>query len=111
MPFPEFDPVLISIGPFPIRWYALAYVAGIVLGWWYASKLIKTERLWAPARPPLTPNQLDDLVLWIVLGIILGGRLGYALFYDPAMYGQLFTGQSWAERLELFQLWTGAGRS
>lgn len=107
MPFPEFDPVLISIGPFPIRWYALAYVAGIVLGWWYASKLIKTERLWAPARPPLTPNQLDDLVLWIVLGIILGGRLGYALFYDPAMYGQLFTGQSWAERLELFQLWTG----
>ena len=80
MPFPEFDPVLISIGPFPIRWYALAYVAGIVLGWWYASKLIKTERLWAPARPPLTPTQLDDLVLWIVLGIILGGRLGYALF-------------------------------
>ena len=107
MPFPEFDPVLISIGPFPIRWHALAYVAGIVLGWWYASKLIKTERLWAPARPPLTPNQLDDLVLWIVLGIILGGRLGYALFYDPAMYGQLFTGDSWAERLELFQLWTG----
>ena len=107
MPFPEFDPVLIHLGPLPIRWYALAYVAGIVLGWWYASKLIKTERLWAPARPPLTPNQLDDLVLWIVLGIILGGRLGYALFYDPAMYGQLFTGDSWAERLELFQLWTG----
>ena len=79
MPFPEFDPVLIHLGPLPIRWYALAYVAGIVLGWWYASKLIKTERLWAPARPPLTPNQLDDLVLWIVLGIILGGRLGYVL--------------------------------
>lgn len=106
MPFPEFDPVLIHLGPLPIRWYALAYVAGIVLGWWYATRLVKTDRLWG-GRPPMTPAQLDDLVLWIVLGIILGGRLGYALFYKPVMYVHLFTGQSWAERLELFQLWTG----
>ena len=54
MPFPEFDPVLIHLGPLPIRWYALAYVAGIVLGWWYASRLAKTERLWAPGKPPVT---------------------------------------------------------
>lgn len=106
MPFPEFDPVLIHLGPLPIRWYALAYVAGIVLGWWYATRLVKTSRLWG-GRSPVTPTQLDDLVLWIVLGIILGGRLGYALFYKPVMYAQLFTGQTWDERFELFQLWTG----
>jgi len=107
VPFPEFDPVLIHLGPLPIRWYALAYVAGIVLGWWYASRLAKTERLWSPGKPPVTGPQLDDLVLWITLGVILGGRFGYALFYKPAMFAQIFTGDSWGERLELLQLWTG----
>ncbi|MDB5422364.1 MAG: prolipoprotein diacylglyceryl transferase [Brevundimonas sp.] len=107
MIFPEFDPVLIHLGPLPIRWYALAYVAGIVLGWWYSGVLIKRPALWAPRKPPISTVQLDDLILWITLGIILGGRFGYALFYKPAMYLQLFTGQSWGERLELFQLWTG----
>jgi len=107
VPFPEFDPVLIHLGPLPIRWYALAYVAGIVLGWWYASRLAKTERLWSGGKPPVTGPQLDDLVLWITLGVILGGRFGYALFYKPAMFAQLFTGDSWGERLELLQLWTG----
>jgi len=105
--FPEFDPVLIHLGPLPIRWYALAYVAGIVLGWWYAGILLKKASLWAPRRPPLSTVQLDDLILWITLGIILGGRLGYALFYKPEMYLHLFTGHGWGERLELFQLWTG----
>ena len=94
LPFPRIDPNLLEIGPFAIRWYALAYVAGIVLGWWYAARLIKTERLWAPGKPPISTTQLDDLVLWIVLGIILGGRLGYALFYKPVMYAQLFTGDT-----------------
>ena len=107
MPFPEFDPVLISIGPLPLRWYALAYVAGIVGGWWYAGRLARREALWSPARPPVTAPQLDDLVLWITLGIILGGRFGYALFYKPVMFAQIFTGDSLGERLELFQLWTG----
>ena len=107
MVFPEFDPVLFSIGPLPIRWYALAYVAGIVCGWWYATRLVKTERVWAPGKPPINGVQLDDLALWITLGIILGGRLGYALFYKPVMFAQLFTGQTWGERLELFQMWTG----
>jgi len=107
LPFPEFDPVWFSIGPLPIRWYALAYVSGIVLGWWYAGRLARREALWAPRRSPVTTLQLDDLVLWITLGIILGGRFGYALFYKPVMFAHLFTGQNWAERLELFQLWTG----
>ena len=107
MEFPNFDPVWFSIGPIPIRWYALAYVAGIVLGWWYAARLVKRESVWAPAKPPVTGPQLDDRVLWITLGIILGGRFGYALFYKPGLYGQVFTGDSIGERLELFQIWTG----
>jgi len=105
--FPEFNPVWFSIGPLDIRWYALAYVAGIVLGWWYASRLAKANALWAPARPPVNSQQLDDLVLWITLGIILGGRLGYALFYRPELYGQILTGADWGERLALFRLWDG----
>lgn len=107
MPFPEFDPVLISIGPLDIRWYALAYVAGIVLGWWYANRLARADHLWSPGKPPATTVQVDDLVLWITLGIILGGRFGYALFYQPHLYGDLFTGADWGERLALFRLWDG----
>jgi len=102
--FPEFNPVWFSIGPLDIRWYALAYVAGIVLGWWYAARIIKTDRLWAPGKAPITTQQLDDLVLWVTLGIILGGRLGYALFYQPHLYGQLFAGP---DNLALFRLWDG----
>jgi len=105
--FPEFDPVLFSIGPLDIRWYALAYVAGIVLGWWYAARLVKANAVWQPGKPPVTTVQLDDLILWITLGIILGGRFGYALFYQPSLYGRLFSGADWGERLALFRLWDG----
>ena len=107
MQFPEFDPVLFSIGPLDIRWYALAYVAGIVLGWWYANRLARDNAVWQPGKPPVTTVQLDDLVLWITLGIILGGRFGYALFYKPSLYAGLFTGSDWGERLALFRLWDG----
>src|SRR6202049_2348575 len=79
--FPVFDPIAISIGPFAIRWYALAYICGIVLGWVYARSLIRNERLWGgPA--PITLPQMDDFILWVTLGIILGGRTGYVLFYN-----------------------------
>lgn len=104
MPFPDFDPVLISIGPLDLRWYALAYVAGIVLGWWYANRLAKNAAVWAPGQPPATTTQVDDLVLYITLGIILGGRFGYALFYQPHLYGQLFSGP---DNFALFRLWDG----
>ncbi|MFN3559637.1 MAG: prolipoprotein diacylglyceryl transferase [Brevundimonas sp.] len=104
MQFPEFNPVWFSVGPLDIRWYALAYVAGIVLGWWYAARIIKTERLWAPGKAPINTQQLDDLVLWVTLGIILGGRLGFALFYQPHLYGQLFGGP---DNFALFRLWDG----
>jgi phosphatidylglycerol:prolipoprotein diacylglycerol transferase len=85
--FPAFDPVAISIGPLAIRWYALAYIVGIVFGWIYARSLLKSEKLWGgPA--PITLVQIDDFILWVTLGIILGGRTGYVLFYNPAFFIQ-----------------------
>lgn len=83
--FPAIDPVAISIGPLAIRWYALAYISGIVIGWIYARALIRSEKLWGgPA--PIAPVQLDDFILWVTIGIILGGRTGYVLFYNPAVF-------------------------
>ena len=83
--FPAIDPVAISIGPLAIRWYALAYISGIVIGWIYARGLIRSEKLWGgPA--PIAPVQLDDFILWVTLGIILGGRTGYVLFYNLPLF-------------------------
>lgn len=78
--FPALDPIAIQIGPLAIRWYALAYIAGIVLGWRYALRLA--------AQPPvfIDRTQIDDFVVWVTLGVILGGRLGYVLFYKPGYY-------------------------
>jgi len=85
--FPAIDPVAISIGPLAIRWYALAYISGIVIGWIYARTLIRSEKLWGgPA--PIAPLQLDDFILWVTIGIIVGGRTGYVLFYNPAVFIQ-----------------------
>ncbi|GAA0867548.1 prolipoprotein diacylglyceryl transferase [Brevundimonas basaltis] len=110
MQFPDIDPVWFQIGPFfglgplEIRWYALAYVAGIVLGWWYANRLARNNAIWQPRKAPVTTLQIDDLVLWITLGIILGGRFGYALFYKPSLYAQLVGGP---DNMALFRLWDG----
>ena len=96
--FPVFDPIAISIGPFAIRWYALAYIGGIVLGWIYARSLIKNEKLWGgPA--PISLVQMDDFILWVTLGIILGGRTGYVLFYNLPFFIQ--------HPAEIFELWKG----
>jgi phosphatidylglycerol:prolipoprotein diacylglycerol transferase len=78
--FPQFDPVILQIGPFGIRWYALAYIAGLVLGWRLARHLVRL----APAVA--TPIQVDDFLTWATLGVVLGGRLGYVLFYQPKFY-------------------------
>jgi phosphatidylglycerol:prolipoprotein diacylglycerol transferase len=81
LPFPAIDPILVSFGPFAIRWYALAYVVGILLGWFYARVLIRSSRLWG-GEAPLTVTDFDDFILWVTLGIILGGRIGYVFFYN-----------------------------
>jgi phosphatidylglycerol:prolipoprotein diacylglycerol transferase len=98
LPFPDIDPVLVSIGPFAIRWYALSYIAGILLGWAYVRHLIRKTRLWS-GQPPLTLTDYDDFVVWVTFGIILGGRIGYVLFYNPAHFA--------AHPAEIFQVWTG----
>ncbi|QWG22631.1 prolipoprotein diacylglyceryl transferase [Bradyrhizobium sediminis] len=96
--FPVFDPVAIAIGPIAIRWYALAYIGGIVLGWIYARALIKSEKLWGgPA--PITLPQMDDFILWVTVGIIVGGRTGYVLFYNLPFFIQ--------HPIQIFELWNG----
>ncbi|HEY4819798.1 MAG TPA: prolipoprotein diacylglyceryl transferase [Xanthobacteraceae bacterium] len=98
LPFPAIDPVLVSIGPFAVRWYALAYICGILLGWLYARTIIANQRLWGgPA--PFTATDFDDFVLWVTLGIILGGRAGYVLFYNFDFFI--------AHPLEILQVWKG----
>ena len=98
IPFPAINPILISIGPFSVRWYALAYIVGIIAGWFYARAIISSERLWGgPA--PLTVTDFDDFVIWITLGIILGGRIGYVLFYNLPHFAE--------NPIEILQLWNG----
>jgi phosphatidylglycerol:prolipoprotein diacylglycerol transferase len=93
IPYPAFDPVLVRIGPFSIRWYALAYISGLVIGWWAMRRLV----LLAPAVA--TKVLVDDFLTWATLGVVLGGRLGYVLFYQPALY--------LAHPLDILQVWNG----
>ncbi len=99
MPFPNFDPVLIHLGPIAIRWYAIAYIAGILLGWRYGVWLTRDAKLWRGSRPTLDERQIDDLVLWLTLAILVGGRLGSILFYNTSVI--------WTDPLEIFQPWHG----
>ena len=91
--FPQFDPVLFQLGPLMIRWYALAYIAGLVLGWQMLRRLVTR----APAVA--TVEQADDYLTWATLGVVLGGRLGYVLFYQPERF--------LAAPLEIFAVWQG----
>ncbi len=99
MPFPHFNPVLVQLGPFAIRWYALAYVAGILIGWRYVVGLVKAQKLWPLRGPAATPLQIDDLILWITLGVIVGGRLGHVLCDTPEL--------SWTDPVEILYTWHG----
>lgn len=83
--FPQIDPVALSLGPLQVHWYGIAYVVGILFAWWYAKRLVSNAALW-PGAPPVKSEDIDDFLTWAVIGIILGGRLGYVLFYDFAAY-------------------------
>ena len=89
IPFPNVAPEIFSVELFGVtialRWYALAYIAGLLIGWQIMLKLIRTARLW-PMSAPMTADQVERLLTWIILGVVLGGRLGYVLFYQPAHY-------------------------
>lgn len=86
IPFPMIDPIAISLGPLDVRWYALAYIAGLLLGWVLARELTRRDHLWAGNRPPAQGEELDDLLVHMAIGIIVGGRLGYVLFYNLPFY-------------------------
>ncbi|QBF30929.1 prolipoprotein diacylglyceryl transferase [Thalassococcus sp. S3] len=92
LPFPDISPELFSITigsfEFAMRWYALAYIVGILMGWRIAVITVRATRLWAQRQPPMTPAQIEDLLTWVILGVILGGRLGFVLFYQPGYYLQ-----------------------
>ncbi len=103
IPFPDISPELFSfdVGGFTIalRWYALAYIAGIIIGWRLVLRALRTPRLWPGETPPMSKDQLDDLLTWIILGVIMGGRLGFVLFYQPAYY--------LSNPLEIPKVWQG----
>jgi phosphatidylglycerol---prolipoprotein diacylglyceryl transferase len=85
IPFPMIDPVAFSVGPLSIKWYGLAYVVGLLGGWFYARRLVGNSTLWGDRKRP-TPDDLDDLLVWVAIGIVVGGRLGHVLFYDLERY-------------------------
>ena len=113
IPFPDFDPVIFQFGPFAIRWYSLAYIAGLVIGWRYCRRLaVRSPARFIPEDLPAeaseeqieehkerTANVFDDFLLWATVGVILGGRLGFVLFYKPGDY----LSQPW----EIFKIWQG----
>ena len=103
IPFPDISPVLVEIPlgftSLPIRWYALAYIAGVIAGYYIFRALRARARLWAGDTPPLTRPQMEDFLTWIVLGIILGGRMGYVLFYGE--------GQFLEDPVSILRVWEG----
>lgn len=97
--FPNIDPVALHLGPLQIHWYALAYLAGFLLGWRYMLYLASRDREGTVNPRPLTRLEVDDFLPWAIGGVILGGRLGYVLFYQPQLY--------FHDPLEAFKLWHG----
>ena len=101
--FPDISPEIFSVTffgmTFALRWYALAYIVGILLGWRLVVGAARTPHIWKNKRPVMTPGQIEDLLSWVILGVILGGRLGYVLFYQPGYY--------LANPMRILQLWEG----
>ena len=103
IPFPNLSSEVFSVSAFgmefALRWYALAYIAGILIGWRLAVSALKRAPLWPADTPPMTPRQVEDLLTWIILGVIIGGRLGFVLFYMPGYY--------LSHPLEIPMIWQG----
>ncbi len=86
LPFPNIDPVIVQIGPLAIHWYGLGYIVGILFALWYGKRTLASSRLWQGGVAPMKPEDLDDFLIWAVIGVVLGGRTGYVLLYDFARY-------------------------
>ncbi len=98
IPFPMIAPVAVEFGPLAIKWYGLAYVVGLLGGWWYARKLVACDRLWGGRSRPQAV-ELDDMLLFVAFGVVLGGRIGFVLFYDLPRY--------LARPQDIFAIWQG----
>ena len=102
IPFPDISPDIFSIDlgvmVFTLRWYALAYIVGLLIAWRIIARAVRTPRLWRPA-PPMSADQVERLMTWLIIGILVGGRLGFVLFYQPAYY--------LANPLDIPKIWQG----
>lgn len=99
LPFPNIDPVIVTIGPLAVHWYGLGYIVGILFAWWYAKRLVTNPKLWPKGVRPMKPEDLDDFIVWAAIGVVAGGRIGYVLFYDLPRY--------LANPLDIFAVWQG----
>lgn len=99
LPFPNIDPILVQIGPLAVHWYGIGYIVGILFAWWYAKRLVTNTRLWPDGVLPMKPIDLDDFIVWAAVGVVLGGRTGYVLFYDLRRYID--------HPLDIFAIWQG----
>lgn len=97
--YPQFNPVALQLGPLSIHWYGIGYVVSILFAWWYSKRLVANPALWDSGKPPVSPLDLDDFVAWAAIGVVLGGRIGYILFYDFARFA--------ADPLSMFAVWNG----
>src|SRR5262249_57798643 len=97
--YPAIDPVALRIGPLAVKWYGLAYVAGLLLGRFYVKALLRQGRLWPGEKPPFAPESVDDLLLFMTVGVLLGGGLGYVVFYQPRFFA--------TPPLPMVALWNG----
>jgi phosphatidylglycerol---prolipoprotein diacylglyceryl transferase len=86
IPYPTIDPVALQLGPLAIKWYGLAYIAGLLLGWLYIKRLLDQPSLWAGDKAPIESQRVDDLLIYMTAGVLIGGRLGYVLFYEPRYF-------------------------
>ncbi|MGJ8612472.1 MAG: prolipoprotein diacylglyceryl transferase [Octadecabacter sp.] len=101
--FPDISPVIFTIAlfgfSFSLRWYALAYIVGIVIGWWVAVQATRRATLWRDDTPPLSRDQIEDLLTWVIIGVIAGGRFGYVLFYGDGQFSD--------DPMSIFRIWDG----
>lgn len=103
IPFPDISPVIFSISlfgfTFALRWYAMGYIVGTLIAWWIAVKATDNLKLWRDDTPPMTREQIEDSLTWVIFGVIAGGRLGYVLFYGDGQFVQ--------DPLSVFRIWDG----
>jgi phosphatidylglycerol:prolipoprotein diacylglycerol transferase len=120
LPYPSIDPILIHFSQnFGIRWYAISYITGLLIAWWIILRMLREKQLWTQpvfgGKPPATADEIGDFVVWVMLGVVIGGRLGWALIYGTFYCGFWGEGQTWCTGLpgeflttpRLFQIWEG----